>query len=160
MRGSSASPFSRRRVRPPAPRSAHSAMKLPSTVVLRAVSAARNSVFQATPQRTPPTTHASPQTRSLPMRAARAARAASEAWPASSTKAPASDCSTGHATNSSSAALHTTTAEATKGSARKAPRRAMPVPSSTSSAAATTKPPQPMPGWPCASAPNAASSAE
>ena len=67
MIGSSASAFSGRFSRC-APRSATSAIIVPSTVVPVAVSSARNSVFQATPQRTPPARQPRPQLRSLKTR--------------------------------------------------------------------------------------------
>ncbi len=115
MIGSSASTFSglaRRRCE----RSAISAIKVPSSVVPAAVASARNSVFQAAPQRALPTTQARPQTRSLPMRSARLASATP---PVSSRKAPVSAFNTGSAMNSSSSAAQPTTAPATKKSARK-----------------------------------------
>ena len=70
MIGSSASAFSGRFRRAP-PRSATSAIIVPSTVVPVAVSSARKSVFQATPQRTPPARQPSPQVRSLKIRSAK-----------------------------------------------------------------------------------------
>ena len=50
------------------PRSAISAIMVPRMVVPVAVSRASMSVFQATPQRTPPATQPTPQLRSLAMR--------------------------------------------------------------------------------------------
>ena len=98
------------------PRSAYSAMSVPNVVVPAAVSRARNSVFQATPQRTPPTRQESPQTRSLP---SLSPRALMEGAPVSSKKAPTRLLPTGSATNSSNKAEHSSTAPATKTSLRK-----------------------------------------
>ncbi len=115
MIGSRASTFSDRPSRL-LPRSAYSAISVPITVVPAAVSRARNSVFQATPQRTPPARQPRPQTRSC---ARRSASAAKDGCPASSRKAPSRLLPTGSATNSSSSALHSTTAPATNRSPRK-----------------------------------------
>jgi hypothetical protein len=67
MMGSIASTFRGFCSRVP-PRSAHSAISVPITVVPAAVSSARYSVFQATPQRVPPATQPSPQMRSVERR--------------------------------------------------------------------------------------------
>ena len=135
------------------PRSATSASIVPSTVVPTAVSKARKSVFQATPQRTPPARQPRPQVRSWP---SRSANAASEKRPASSRKAPASATATGRATNSSSRAAQSTTEPATNASPRNRPVPARPQPSSISRASRVSAPPRPMPCWPAASVPNAA----
>ena len=98
------------------PRSAYSAIKVPMNVVPAAVISARNSVFQATPQRTPPTRQPSPHTRSC---ARRSASAPSEKLPSSARNAPIRLLPTGSATKSNSSALQNTTAPATKRSPRK-----------------------------------------
>ena len=154
MIGSSASAFNglaRRR----GPRSANSAIKVPISVVPVAVINARNSVFQATPQRTPPARQARPQTRSWP---SRSAKAPADHWPASSSNAPTSALATGSATNRASKVLHSSTAQATNRSPLNAPNRARPAPSSINSDTSTTAPPMPMPGWPLAKGPNSLAS--
>jgi hypothetical protein len=115
MMGSKASTFSGL-LRRLLPRSAYSAISVPMMVVPVAVSSARKSVFQATPQRTPPTRQDRPQTRSLPRRSP---SAVTEGAPLSSMKAPIRLLATGRATKSSSSAAHSSTAPATKTSLRK-----------------------------------------
>jgi hypothetical protein len=104
-------------------RSAISAIMVPNTVVPVAVHRARNSVFQATPQRSPPARQFSPQTRSLPMRSCSASK---DHWPCSLRNAPCSALTTGNAMNSSSSTEQPTTAEATNRSPLKNPSRATP----------------------------------
>jgi hypothetical protein len=65
---------------------------VPSSVVVAAVASARKSVFQATPQRTPPARHERPKVRSC---ASRSANVAGERCRASSKNALASAFVTG-----------------------------------------------------------------
>ena len=132
-------------------RSAISAIMVPSTVVPVAVQRARNSVFQATPQRSPPTRQFSPQTRSLPMRSCSASR---DHCPCSLRKAPCNALTTGNAMNSSSSTEQPTTAEATNRSPLKKPSRATPKAAIITSASKATKAPMPIPNWFSASSPN------
>lgn len=74
------------------PRSAIKAIRVPRKVVPAAVSSASTSVFQATPQRTPPARQPTPQMRSANTRAA---KAVIDQRPSSSRKAPASALLTG-----------------------------------------------------------------
>ena len=133
-------------------RSAIRAIMVPSTVVPVAVHSARNRVFQATPQRTPPARHARPQTRSLPMRWY---SAMTDQWPSSFRKAPYRALVTGNAMNMTSSTEHPTTAEAMNRSPLKKPRRATPKAKIITSASRATKAPMPMPNWLTASAPQA-----
>ena len=127
-----------------APRSAISAIMVPSAVVPVAVHSARNKVFQATPQRWPPARHDSPQTRSLPMRSC---KASSDHCPCSFRNAPCRALTTGKAMNSTSSTEQPTTAEATNRSPLKKPSRATPNDEIITSASRARKAPMPMPNW-------------
>ncbi len=138
------------RFRRVAPRSATSAIMVPRSVVPVAVNRARKSVFQATPQRSPPARQPRPQTGSV---AIRPASATSENRPVSSTNAPARARATGKATKSSSSATQQTIALAVKASPRTQPSLAVPAPRRSSDASSVSAPPRPMPGWPAIAKP-------
>ncbi len=139
--------------RGPALRSAISAIIVPSTVVPTAGSNARNSVFQATPQRTPPARQFRPHTRSLPMRLK---IAPNDPRPTSVKNAPYSALVTGNAMNSTRITEQPNTADAMKRSPLKYPLRATPKAVIMMSARSTTNAPMPMPmpNWWIASSPN------
>ena len=127
-----------------ASRSAQSAIKVPRNVVPVAVSSARPSVFQATPQRPWPLMHPSPQMRAVPIRSQRAPM---EKSPSSLSTLPIKDLRTGYTTNSASKAVQHNTAPATNASPLNPPRRATPMESSASRLTINTMAPHPMPGW-------------
>ena len=98
------------------PRSATKAISVPSTVVPAAVSKAKNKVFHATPQLTPPAKQPSPQTRTVPMRSHTAPNANS---PPSLYSAAISDLPTGNTTNKANKAVQPITEADTNTSPRK-----------------------------------------
>ena len=122
-------------------------------VVPVAVSSARNSVFHATPQRTPPVRQFKPHTRSLPMRSK---MAVIDQRPSSFKNAPYSALVTGKAMNITSMTAQPNTAEAMNKSPLKKPLRARPKAVIIKSASKAKNAPMPMPNWLMASSPNCA----
>jgi hypothetical protein len=103
-----------------------------------AVSRPRNSVFQATPQRTPPARQPRPKLRSLKMRAT---KAVSDQLPVFADEGAGQRLEHRVDDEQRQQAPQPTTAAATNRSPRKKPRRAMPkAPRSTSAASATSRP--------------------
>ena len=151
MMGSSATTRKGVCTRGPALRSASSAIMVPMITVPVAVSSAKNKVFQATPQRTPPLRQLRPQMRSWPMRSKIAENAH---CPSSFKKAPYKALVTGKAINNNNNTEQLTTAEAMNKSPLKNPRRATPNAVIITSASKATKAPMPIPNWLTPSSPN------
>ena len=135
-------------------RVAISAKARPSAVVPTPTSTARNSVFQATPQRRFEVMQSSPQIEwsknfAQRIRRARARRnCPSRRWPGSST--------TGKKTKMTVSATTLPIAPTTKASPRHQPRAASPWQSSIRNDAAVSAAPKPMPAWLGPGAPNMA----
>ena len=127
-------------------RSAISAINVPNTTVNVAVINPRNKVFQATPQRWPPTTQLRPKLRWLAMRP-HIAQGAKVLVPSSVCvkNAALSALSTGNIMKSANSAAQPSTAAAMNRSPLKYPRLAVPNAVNTTSDTSTTTAPQPMP---------------
>ena len=125
-------------------RVAISAKARPSTVEPTPTSTARNSVFQATPQRRPPARQSSPQTE-VSVNLSR--NAAGEKPPALSWKALARIVVTGKNTKIAISATTSAIEATTKTSPRHQARAASPWQSSIRKASPTSAAPKPMPPW-------------